>query len=100
MFRCDSRVQAGRAVTAAITSLSFVASTIVMVTSSSHCIINTRGRDADVLIDMLILFLICVVMVLVSMAVHAASPHTDHASPSLQLTDGDLLRCSSYLNPR
>ena len=64
-----------------ISSLRFDAWIVIKVSFSSYLTISTRSRDADAHADMLILFSMCVLMLLATMAVHALSQHTAHASP-------------------
>ena len=68
----DSR----RSSSASISSLRFDAWIVIKVSFSSYLTISTRSRDADAHADMLILFSMCVLMLLATMAVHALSQHT------------------------
>ena len=71
----DSR----RSSSASISSLRFDAWIVIKVSFSSYYTISTCSRDADVHADMFILFLMCVLMVLASTAVHALSQLTDRS---------------------
>ena len=94
-----------------VTSLCFDAWIVIKVSFSSHLSINTRSRDADACADMLILFLMCVLMMLATMAVHALSQHTDRSfKPAAALmatfsvvlrtwTQGSSHHCAPILDP-
>ena len=78
-----------------VISLCFDAWIVIKVSFSSHLSINTRSRDADAHADMLILFSMCVLMLLATMAVHALSQHTDRSfkpAAALMVTFSVVLR--------